>query len=112
MQTLFNIVLVLHFVGLAVIIGTFVTQMRAPRPPSAGYLHGSLTQLVTGVAMVGLAYPLGWEPDNAKVAVKLGITVAILVLFLVNRKKAELPTGVWAAIGALALTNVVIAVFW
>lgn len=112
MQILFNVVLVLHFLGLAAIIGTFLTQMRPPRPPSPGYLHGSLTQLVTGVAMVGLAYPLGWEPDNAKIAVKFVITLAILGLYLTNRKKEQLPTGVWGSIGALALANVAIAVFW
>jgi hypothetical protein len=111
-QILFNVILVLHFLGLAAIIGTFLTQMRPPRRPSPGYLHGSLLQLVTGVAMVGLAYPLGWEPDNAKIGVKLLITLAILGLYLANRKKEELPTGAWGAIGGLAITNVAIAVFW
>jgi hypothetical protein len=111
-QTLFNAVLVLHFVGLAAIIGTFLSQTKPPRRPASGYLHGSLTQLVTGVALVGLFYPLGWEPNNVKVAVKLLITVAILVIFLANRKKEELPAGAWGAMGGLALVNVVLAVFW
>jgi hypothetical protein len=36
----------------------------------------------------------------------------IFGLVLANRKKPEISTGVWAAIGGLAITNIVLAVFW
>jgi len=47
-----------------------------------------------------------------KIAVKLGIAIVVLVLALVNRKKVNPASWVVPAIGVLALTNVIIAVFW
>ena len=82
-------------------------------------LHGALTQLVTGVLAGGLRYPLHnadpeeWGlPDNAKIGVKFVILLVVLGLILANRKKESISTGVWGAIGALSIANVVIAVLW
>ena len=53
-ETVKDLVLVLHFLGLAAIIGGVLAQSRAnPRRIDALVLHGSLTQLVTGLALVG-----------------------------------------------------------
>lgn len=118
MEFLDNLLVVLHFIGLAALIGGFLVQIKDPvRVVNNAMFHGALTQLVTGVLLVGLAYPLadGDEslyPDNAKIAVKLAILLVILGLILVNRKKEAISTGVWGAIGGLATLNVVIAVFW
>lgn len=112
MEFLEHAVLVLHFLGLAALIGSFLVQMKPPRRITPGYLHGALTMLVTGVALVGLSYAVGDEPNNTKITVKLLILLAIFALVLTNRKKPEISTAVWAAIGGLAITNVVLAVFW
>lgn len=112
MQILYNALVVLHFIGLAALLGSFLAQMKAPRSITPGYLHGALTMLVTGVAMVGLMYPLGEEPNNSKIAVKLLVLLAILGLVLANRRKPEVAPGAWGAIGGLALLNVILAVFW
>ena len=42
----------------------------------------------------------------------LFFVVVILGLVVANRKKPSITTGIWAAIGGLAILNVVIAVFW
>ena len=112
MDFLFKAMLVLHFIGIAALLGSVITQMKPPRSITPGYLHGSLTMLVTGLIMVGLMYPLGEEPDNAKIAVKLGVLIVILALVLGNRKKDEISTGVWGAIGGLTTLNIILAVFW
>ncbi len=112
MDFLFKAMLVLHFIGIGALLGSFLLQMRPPRRITPGFLHGALTMLLTGTAMVGLAYPLGEEPDNAKVTVKLAILLVIFALVLMNRKKEEATTAVWGAIGALTITNIVLAVYW
>ncbi len=112
MQFLFNTMLVLHFVGIASLLGSAIVQAKPPRSITPGYLHGALTMLVTGLALVGLTYPLGGEPDNAKVAVKLAVLIVILVLVFVNRSKEQISTGVWASIAGLTTLNIVLAVFW
>ncbi|MAT61766.1 MAG: hypothetical protein CMH41_09025 [Micrococcales bacterium] len=112
MQFLFNTMLVLHFVGIASLLGSAIVQAKPPRSITPGYLHGALTMLVTGLALVGLTYPLGGEPDNAKVAVKLAVLIVILVLVFVNRAKEQISTGVWASIASLTTLNIILAVFW
>lgn len=118
MEFLEQLLVVLHFVGLAALIGGFVVQIKdQTKVVNNAMFHGALTQLVTGVALVGLAYPLadGNEelyPDNAKIAVKLVVLLVVLGLILANRKKQAISTGMWAAIGGLSILNIVIAVFW
>ncbi|TDC63417.1 hypothetical protein E1200_22380 [Actinomadura sp. GC306] len=110
------LLLFFHFVGLAVLIGGFLAQLpearRGPVRPATGMLHGALTQLVTGVALVGvLQGALDAEVDNVKITVKLGVVLAALVLILLGRRR-PLATPVFMAIGALAVLNVGVAVFW
>ena len=120
MSFVFNILVVLHFLGLASLIGGFLVQIKtSPRAVNNAMFHGALTQLVTGILLVGLSYPLHKSdpqeyglPDNAKIAVKLLFLLVIIGLILTNRKKPSITTGVWAAIGGLAILNVIIAVFW
>lgn len=120
MSIVFNILVILHFLGLASLIGGFLVQIKtSPREVNMAMFHGALTQLVTGVLLVGLSYPLHKSdpeeyglPDNAKIAVKLLFLLVTLGLILANRKKPSITTGVWATIGGLAILNVCIAVLW
>jgi hypothetical protein len=73
--------------------------------------HGALTQLVTGLALVGIAEAaLDADVDHMKVGIKLLILLVITGLVWANRKKEAVSTGIWAAIGGLTIANVVIAV--
>ncbi len=115
MQILFNIIVVLHFVGLASLLGGFLVQMKSPdKGVNPSMLHGALTQLVTGVLMVGLAESgaVDEDFDMAKIGVKLTVTLIVTVLAFVGRKKQPPQVALWGVIGGLALLNVVIAVFW
>lgn len=115
MSFVYNLLVVLHFIGLASVVGGFLVQMRyAEKGVNPAMLHGALTQLVTGVLMVGMI-EMGMVDetlDMAKISVKLAITLVITVLAFVGRKKPLPQTGLWGAIGGLAMVNIVIAVFW
>ncbi len=115
MEILFESLVVLHFIGLAALLGGWLVQMSSPtKVVNPAMLHGSLTQLVTGLAMVGLAETaLADEEDinHAKIAAKLVILLVITALAWANRRKESIPMGVWAAIGGLTIANIVIAVF-
>lgn len=119
MEFLYNLIVVLHFVGLASLLGGVIVQIKsADKGVNPAMLHGALTQLVTGVLMVGLvesgAYlPYeGFEINNGKIGTKLLIVVVITVLAFIGRKKPLPQKGLWATIGALTLLNTVLAVFW
>lgn len=116
-----NSLIVLHFVGLAALLGGFLTQMKAMRAGLAkvvpAMVHGAWTAFITGLLLVGLAeYRIAmgadFEIDHMKIGVKSIVALVILVLVMVNRKKDSVKTPVFGAIGALTLTNVILAVFW
>lgn len=117
---LYKLLVVLHLVGMAILVGGWIATIRAPRM-LPGMWHGALTQLVTGVALVGLASSgaVDRDVDNTKITVKLLVALAVAVLVLVGRRRtagsgsgtAPSPGGVHA-VGGLALANVLVAVLW
>lgn len=115
MDILEKILLVIHFLGLASILGGVLVQSKALRSGAKvlpAILHGAYTQLLSGVLLVAVISAGDDDLNNTKIAVKLGVLVVILVLAIVNRKKANPATWVVPTIGLLTLANIVIAVFW
>lgn len=115
MEFLYNLLLFLHFVGLALLLGAFLVQVRDPQKTVTRWMwDGALTQVVTGVAMVGIASSgalEGESPDTTVVGIKLAVAVVIAVLAFVGKRRPAPQAGLWALIGLLTLVNVAIAVF-
>ncbi|WP_017612593.1 hypothetical protein [Nocardiopsis salina] len=112
MDILFSFLLFLHFIGLAGIIGGFLTQAlgsSAPKAPKV-ILHSSLLQLVSGLGLVAiLEMDGGVEVDHMKITAKTVVMVGVLVAAIVNtRNPGPRPAAV---AGALAVLNTGIAVF-
>lgn len=113
MDFLREALLVLHFVGLAALFGGWFVQMSArEKVINNAMFHGALTQIVTGILLVGIREAQDLPVDNAKVGVKFLIMAVILGLIVVNRKKNPISVALWAAIGGLTFLNIAIAVFW
>lgn len=116
MEITFSILLILHFIGLASLLGGFLVQIKDAIAGKAkivsAMIHGALTQLVTGIALVGLAEGMHWDLDVTKYSVKLAIVLIITVLVFLFRKKTEVLSWVIWLIGALTVANIVIAVLW
>ncbi len=109
------VLLILHFLGLASLLGGFLYTMKDKvKTLPSGMFHGALTMLVTGVALVGVAYGSGNgdHVDNGKITVKLLVALAVAVLVILNRKKESVAVPVWATIGGLTILNVIVAVAW
>jgi hypothetical protein len=113
--------LVLHFIGLASLLGGFITQIKAISQKTAkivaAMVHGAWTMLVTGLLLVAVAewrIALGAaiEIDHMKVGIKSIVLTAILILVMRYRKKEAVSTAVFLAIGLLTILNVTMAVFW
>lgn len=109
-----SIVLILHFIGLAGIIGGWIATVKAPQVNKA-ILHGSILQVVTGILLVGLREMEGEvEMNHMKIGIKLIIALVIMALAIVGtRKESKAPgsSGTLAvAAGVLAIVNVAIAV--
>lgn len=114
MDLLYKIVLVLHLLGWAMVLGGAILGMRPARLP-AGTLHGVLTALVTGIIMVGLgsAGIAGPEPNNTKIGVKLVITLVVTAMVIVAGRRAESTSrGMLGGIAGLTVLNIALAVLW
>jgi hypothetical protein len=116
MDILIGIVLILHFVGLASLLGGVLVQVKDAIAGKgriiSAMIHGALTQLVTGILLVGLLEMSGDDVNNTKIGVKLAVVIVITVLVFVYRKKQPLASWVVWLVGALTLTNIAIAVLW
>ena len=114
MDFLYNLLLVLHLVGWAIVLGGYIATIRQPGV-YRGTFHGAATALVTGVLMVGLAESvdsLGKDPSMVKIGIKLVIALVVTALSLVAKKRGDaVAPGIKHAIGGLTLVNIVIAVF-
>ena len=115
MDILIGTLLILHFIGLASLLGGFLVQVKDVIADKgkviAAMFHGALTQLVTGLLLVGLvqmAEP--GEINNTKIAVKLVVLIVITVLVILYRKKPFAPAWALWAIGGLTVANIAIAV--
>ncbi len=115
MEFIYNLVVILHFIGLASLVGGFIVQMSSPdKGVNAAMFHGALTQLVTGLIMVGMVEGGAVEDElnMTKISVKLAIVLVVTVLAFIGRKKTPPQVALWGAIGALSIANIFIAVLW
>ncbi|MCH9676441.1 MAG: hypothetical protein K0U30_02325 [Actinomycetia bacterium] len=115
MEFIYNLVVILHFIGLASLVGGFIVQMKsADKGVNAAMLHGALTQLVTGLIMVGMVEggAVDDELNMTKISVKLAIVLVVTVLAFIGRKKTPPQVALWGVIGALSIANIFIAVLW
>ncbi len=113
MEIVHDLLLLLHFVGFAALFGGAFVQIKGPvRVVNSAMVHGALTQLVTGLLLVGLGE---MNPDvdvnHVKIGIKLAVLIVVTVLVFMGRKRDPLPGGWFWAIGGLTLANAAIAVF-
>ena len=114
MDLVYNLLIVLHLLGWAIVLGGALVNLRTPKI-ATGVLHGILTALVTGILMVGIASAgiAGHDPNTTKVAVKLVVALVVAALVILGiRKPSRVTTGYLGAIAGLTALNVAIAVLW
>ncbi|MFD7700595.1 hypothetical protein [Streptomyces caelestis] len=116
MDVLIHLFVGLHIIGIASLLGGFLTQMKAMGRGTARFvpamLHGALTMLVTGVVLVGLNQAQDHSVDNIKIGVKLALLIVILGLVYVKRDDEKVDKGLFGLVGLLTVANVFIAVLW
>ncbi|MEU5809081.1 MULTISPECIES: hypothetical protein [unclassified Streptomyces] len=116
MDVLINAFVGLHIIGIASLLGGFLTQMKAMGAGTARFvpamLHGALTMLVTGVLLVGFREMDGGSVNNIKIGVKLAVLFVVLALVYVKRDEEQVDKAVFGAVGGLTVVNIFIATLW
>jgi len=105
----------LHILGAAAIVGGWLATFKTPTVGKFQW-YGAITQLVTGLLLVGLA-EMGPDPVNhAKIAVKLLLAIGVFVAALIGRRRIakgeEVSKGLAHAVGGLGLIAIAVAVLW
>ncbi|MBV2362359.1 hypothetical protein ACFPZ0_18590 [Streptomonospora nanhaiensis] len=110
MEIINSVLVFLHLLGMAGIIAGFLMQLITGHKASPkAILHSSLLQLVTGLLLVGVAEMGDDAVNHVKIAVKLVVAVAVVVVAVLNVRRPS--TRLAIAAGALAVVNVAVAVF-
>ena len=111
-----NLLLGLHLIGM---VGILISLLASRKKLSPGITHSALLAFLTGLALVGLRYPLvesdpaKWESiDNLKITIKTLVVATILVLGFRYKKKEVLPVFIWGTLLGLTVLNASIAVWW
>ncbi|MGW7575224.1 hypothetical protein [Streptomyces sp. NPDC054765] len=116
MDVVINIFVGLHIIGIASLLGGFLTQMKAMSAGTARFvpamLHGALTMLVTGIVLVGLNQAQGHSVNTIKIGIKMAVLVVILALVYVKRDEEQVAKPLFGTVGALTVANIFIAVLW
>ena len=111
MDIVFNIILVFHLIGWALVLGGAIFGLREEKM-SKGMLHGILTALIAGILMLGIAGMGGWDMNYVKYGVKLVIALVVTGMVIVGGQKEKVSKGFLGGIAALTVANVAIAVLW
>ena len=113
METLRLILLIIHILGFAALIGGLLAQAGPDeKRVNAAMRDGVGTAFVAGLALVGVLEGLDVELNYAKTAVKALIGLVLLVLVMSNVRKPSIPQGLWVGLIVLSVVNVGVAVLW
>ena len=109
------LLLFLHLLGMAILVGMFLLSRRAPAgaPLNIGWVHGAALQLLTGLGLMAVLGITKAPHDYAPLVVKLVVLLVIGGLALVYaRRKTAAPHWLTPTLAGLVVLNVGIAVFW
>lgn len=115
MIILFYILLFLHVVGAAMVVGPWIAAMKTPTVHPR-QRDGALVQVITGIAMMGIIPALGWDANYVKLGIKFAIGLAVAVIAIIGARKVKrgepVSTGLAHGVGGLGLVNIAIATLW
>ncbi|MBT2596503.1 hypothetical protein [Arthrobacter sp. ISL-72] len=115
MNIVYNVMVFLHIVGAAMIVGIWIGNMKKPTVHPRQF-DGAALQLITGIVMMGLIPALDMDANYAKLGIKFAIALVVAVLAFIGRRKYKkdepISKGLAHSVGGLALLNVAIATLW
>lgn len=113
MEILRLVLLFLHVLGFAALLGGLVVQARdADKAVNSAMRDGIGTAFVTGLLLVGVLEAGDTAVDHAKIAVKFALALVLLVLVMANLRKPSIPQGLWAGLLLLTVLTIGVAIFW
>lgn len=107
------VLLFVHLIAMAALLGGLLVQAKDDDKRITAWVRdGAGTAFLAGLLLVGVLEGLDADVNHAKIGVKLGIGLVVLVLAMSNVRKNRISDRVWGAMVALTIINVAVAVFW
>lgn len=115
MDVLIHIIVFLHILFVATVVGGWIAHFKNPTVTSYQYL-GAWGAFISGLLIVGLREMTDGDLNHIKIGFKAVIALIVLVAAVIGRSKAKkdevVPTGLAHAVGGMALLNMAIASIW
>lgn len=105
MEILRDVLVVLHLLGMAIIIGGYFATIKKPRV-MPGMLHGAYLQLVTGLLLTGLAEMGDGDVNHVKIGIKVVLAILVTVFAFLGNRKNKLAVGSARSAGDGTITEV------
>ncbi len=113
METLRLVLLFVHILGFAALLGGLLVQVREETTSVNALMRDGVgTAFLAGLLLVGVLEAGDGDVNHAKIGVKFGIGLVILVLVMANMRKPSIPRGLYLGLLALTIVNIGVAVFW
>jgi hypothetical protein len=113
MDLLRHILLFIHILGFAALLGGLLVQLSASEKSVNSLMRdGAGTAFVAGIGLVGVLEAGDGDVNHTKIGVKFVISLVILALVMVNLRKPSIPQGLYLGLLALTVLNIGVAVFW
>lgn len=108
-----HLLVLLHLVAFAALLGGALVQLRSREPEvNAAMLHGAWVSLVSGVALWVLADPFDLDVSLGAMVVKTVVAAFVTLLVVLNRRFFSIPRGLLRLITVLVLADAAVAVLW
>ncbi|WP_147065099.1 hypothetical protein [Terrabacter aerolatus] len=117
MDFVYNLLVALHLLGMAAVVGGWIA-VRSGRTVIAPIVWGARAQLVTGLALVGIAEAINdadHTVNHAKIAVKLVVAIVVLAaaeMGAARGRKGKDTGNLLDIAGGAAVVNVLVAAIW
>ena len=113
MDILRHVLLFIHVLGFAALLGGLLVQVREPEKKANSLMRdGSGTAFVAGLALVGVLEAGDADVNHAKIGAKLVLALVILVLVMANLRKPRISNGLYWTIFVLTLVTIGTVIFW
>jgi len=108
-----GIVVLLHLIGFAALLGGALVQLRDRAPEiNTAMLVGAWIALLTGAGLIVFAVTGPGPVHYPQLIVKSVIALFAVVLVAKNRKFADIPRGLLLLIVGLATAEAALPIFW
>jgi hypothetical protein len=113
MDVAHHLLVLLHLVAFAALLGGSLVQLRAREPEvNAAMLHGAWVALVSGAALWALSGTFDVRLSVAAMVVKTVVSAFVTLLVVLNRRFFSIPRGLLRLIVLLVLADAAVAVLW